>query len=69
MTHSSQKVAYEQALHLGDIVKSRRAGGTRGETRKRGAGEFLSLAPRVFAARSLAQMGELARRLKAELES
>lgn len=29
-------VACEQALHLGDIVKSKRASGTRGETRREG---------------------------------
>ena len=58
-------LACEQALHLGDIVKSTRARGTREETRLRGA------APRGFAARSrvrarlasLAQIGELAHRL------
>ena len=44
-------VACEQALHLGDIVKSRRARGTREETR---------LLSRLA---SLAQIGELARRL------
>ena len=32
-------VACEQALHLGDIVKSTRARGTREETRLRGAGK------------------------------
>ena len=35
-------LACEEALHLGDIVKSRRARGTREETRKR---EYCSLAP------------------------
>ena len=60
----------EQALHLGGIVKSRRARGTREETRKRGA------APRGFAARwrvlrlaSLAQIGELACRLNVQLRA
>ena len=59
------KVACGQALHLGDIVKRRRARYTRQETRKWGA------VPRGFAARSrllsrlasLAQIGELARSL------
>ena len=54
-------IACMQALHLGDIVKSRRARATREETRKRGT------APRGFAARSrvlarldlLAQIEEL----------
>ena len=32
-------IACEQALHLGDIVKSTRARGTREETRLRGGGE------------------------------
>ena len=32
-------IACEQALHLGDIVKSTRARGTREETRLRGAGK------------------------------
>ena len=44
-------VACEQALHLGDIVKSRRARGTREETRV------------LSRLASLAQIGELARRL------
>ena len=35
---SPRKFACEQALHLGDIVKSELARGTREETRKRGAG-------------------------------
>ena len=39
-------IAYEQALHLGDIVKSRRARDTREETRKRG------MAPRGLTARA-----------------
>ena len=30
---TNQKVVYEQALHLGDIVKRTRASGTQGETR------------------------------------
>ena len=58
----------EQALHLGDIVKRRRARGMQEETRKWGA------APRGFAARwrvlrlaSLAQVGELACRLNVQL--
>jgi len=34
---AKSQVACEQALHLGDIVKSRRARGTREETRKREA--------------------------------
>ena len=46
-------VAYEQALHSGDIVKSRRARGTRFAAR-------LRVLPRLA---SLAQIGELARRL------
>ena len=47
-------LACEQALHLEDVVKSRRARGTREETRKR-----------VLARLALhAQTGELARRLK-----
>ena len=57
-------IACVQALHLGDIVKSRRARATREETRKRGT------APRGFAARSrvlarldlLAQIEELPRK-------
>ena len=61
-------VACEQALHLGDSVKGRRARGTREKTRKRGA------ASRGFATRwrvlgrlaSLAQIGELARRLNVQ---
>ena len=64
-------VACEQALLLRDIVKSRRARGTRGETRKLGA------VPRGFTARrrvlgrlaSLAQIGELARRLNVQLRA
>ena len=36
------EIACEQALHLGDIVKSRCATGTREETRKRGAGRALA---------------------------
>ena len=44
-------VAREQALHLGDIVKSRRTRGTREETRV------------LSRLASLAQIGELARRL------
>ena len=63
----SDNLACEQALHLGDIVKSTRARGTRDETRLRLRG-----APRGFAARSrvrarlasLAQIGELALRLR-----
>ena len=48
---TSKLLACEQALHLWDIVKSRRARGTREETPKWGAGEFamialLSSAPR-----------------------
>ena len=35
-------VACEQALHLGDIVKSTRARGKREETRLRGAGSLLA---------------------------
>ena len=47
-------LACEQALHLGDVVKSRRARGTREETRER-----------VLARLALpAQTGKLARRLK-----
>ena len=47
-------LACEQALHLGDVVKSRLARGTREDTRKR-----------VLARLALhAQTGELARRLK-----
>ena len=45
-----KNLACEQALHLGNIVKSTRARGTREETRLRGG--VLSPAPRGFAARS-----------------
>ena len=55
----------EQALNLGDIVKSRLARGTREETRKRVAGvekgDFYF--PLSLAASPLAQIGELACRL------
>ena len=44
-----EQIACEQALHLWDIVKSRRARGTREETRKRGRGRDLFSAPRGFA--------------------
>ena len=48
-------VAREQALHLGDIAKSRRARGTREETRKWGeAGRGFPLRPRRSLARSRA---------------
>ena len=47
-------LACEQALHLGDILKSRRARGTREETQKR-------LLSRLAL---LVQIGELARKLK-----
>ena len=52
-----QILAREQALHLGDIAKIRRARDTREETRKRGGG-----GPRGFAARSrvLARLALLA---------
>ena len=36
-------LACEQALHLGNIMKSTRASGTRGETRQRGAGPLAAL--------------------------
>ena len=52
-------LAWEQALHLGDIVKSTRARGTREETRQRGAARSRVLAQLP----SLAQIGELARKL------
>ena len=63
-------LASEQALHLWDIVKRRRARGTREETPKRGGGvekgelamiALLSSAPRSFAARSrvLARLASL----------
>ena len=74
MSEFGVRVACQQALHLGDIVKSTRARGTREETRLRGV---LSPDPRGFAARSrvlvrlvsLAQIGELARRLLVDLFS
>ena len=61
---TSKLLACEQALHLWDIVKSRRARGTREETPKRGAGDgvekgelgmiaLLSSAPRAFSRGSL----------------
>ena len=52
-------VACKQALHLRDIVKSTRARGTREEKPLRGAGGSFVLARLA----SLAQIGELARRL------
>ena len=45
------KKSCEQALHLGDTLKSRRARGTREETLKRGAGEKKHSLPRSLAAR------------------
>ena len=55
-------LACEQALHLGDVVKSRHARGTREETRKRGAGERTEGFSRGTL-HSLVQIGQLARRL------
>ena len=57
-----QCIACGQALHLGDIVKSRRVRGTREETRKQGVRvERISSSSRVFAVRSrvLARLGSL----------
>ena len=45
-------LACEQALPLGDIVKSRRTRGTREETRKRGTGgRYLAASPLALATR------------------
>ena len=44
------RLAFKQALHLGDMVKSRRARSAREETRKRGGGDF---AARSFSRGSL----------------
>ena len=57
-------LACEQALHLGDIVKSTRARGTREETQLRRTRLQGPLAPPSRLRRSLAQIGELARRLQ-----
>ena len=55
-------LACKQALHLWDIVKSRRARGTRKETRKRGLGKRKAF-PQPLAQSSRSSIGELARRL------
>ena len=56
----STLISCEQALHLGDKVKTGRARGTREETRKRGVGVVGVALARLS---SFAQIGELARRL------
>ena len=60
----STLISCEQALHLGDKVKTGRARGTREETRKRGVGVGGGWAGVALARlASFAQIGELARRL------
>ena len=55
-----QILAREQALHLGDIAKIRRARDTREETRKRGGGDLAaSLLARAFLRGSLCSQATL----------
>ena len=66
-------VACELPLHLGDVVKSRRARDTREETQTQGVGERITLTlypprlcrllPLLAQHAALTQIGELARRL------